>query len=518
MDKLASPERRLLLAGAAASLLPASSLLPGGAARAQTPVVLNIATPGESGPLDPTPVTSDLISEITQHFFETLYIFDPDFKFAPLLAAAMPDVTEDGKVMTIPLRTDVVFHDGTPMTADDVIASLQRWGRLSPRGKLPASYVTSLDAVDPHTIRFTMKQPYAPLLALMAFPNGSPMIIPKRIATAPDPMTEFVGTGPYKLIEYKPDQYVRVGRNEKYKSPPGKPNGYVGSREAIADEIRFIPVPNPTTRADGMLSGQYMWADNLTPESYARLKAQSALTADLSHPAGWPLVIMNTRKGIMSNVLLRRAVQAAFNCRDALNAAFGEPPLWELQGSIFPPGTDWFSDETPGYNQNDAKKAGALLKQAGYNGQPIRILTTTQYDYQYKTAQVLQANMEDAGFKIDLQITDWATLLQRRQKEDEWEIFTTAHGPVPDPSLITILNPSYPGWWDTPDKRVALDAFVTEPDKAKRVALWKKIQALFYSEVPTIKVGAYYTTYAATKKMSGYAPLIWPAFWNTKLG
>jgi peptide/nickel transport system substrate-binding protein len=260
-----------------------------------------------------------------------------------------------------------------------------------------------------------------------------------------------------------------------------------------------------------------MWADNLTPESYARLKAQPTLTADLSHPAGWPLVIMNTRKGIMSNVLMRRAVQAAFNCRDALNAAFGEPPLWELQGSIFPPGTDWFSDETPGYNQNDAKKAADLLKQAGYNGQPIRVLTTTQYDYQFKTAQVLQANMEDAGFKIDLQITDWATLLQRRQKEDEWEIFTTAHGPVPDPSLITILNPSYPGWWDTPDKRVALDAFVTEPDKAKRVALWKKLQALFYSEVPTIKVGAYYTTYAATKKMSGYAPLIWPAFWNTKL-
>ncbi|HEX3350888.1 MAG TPA: ABC transporter substrate-binding protein [Acetobacteraceae bacterium] len=513
MEKLVSPERRLVIAGAAASLLPL------GATRAQSsPSVLNIAVPSEPGPLDSTPVTSDLLSEIDQHVWETLYIFDPDFRFAPLLAAAMPDVTPDGKQMTIPLRSGVTFHDGTPMTADDVIASLQRWGRLSPRGKLPASYVTSLEAVDPMTIRYTMKQPYAPLLALLAFPNGSPAIMPKRIATAPDPLKEFVGTGPYKFAEQKPDQYVRLTRNPLYKSPPGAPNGYVGTRQPSIEELRFLPVPNPTTRADGMLAGQYAFADNLTPESYARLKDQPNVVAGLAKPAGWPLVIMNTKKGLMSNVLLRRAVQAAFNNKDALNAAFGEPPLWQLEGSIYPEGTDWFAPEAPGYNQNDPTKAAALLKQAGYKGEAVRLLTTTQYDYQYKTAQVLQANMGDAGFKVDLQITDWATLLQRRQDENQWDIFTTAHGMVPDPSLITILNPSYPGWWDTPDKRAALDAFVTEPDHAKRIERWKAIQSLFYSEVPTIKVGSYFNTYAASKKLSGYTPGPWPAFWNAKLG
>ena len=215
--------------------------------------------------------------------------------------------------------------------------------------------------------------------------------------------------------------------------------------------------------------------------------------------------------------LLRRAAQTAINCTDALAAAFGDKSLWTLQGSIYPEGTAWFDAEAPGYNQGNPEKAAALLKQAGYNGEPIRILTSVQYDYQYKTAQVIEANLTEAGFKIDLVVTDWATILQRRQNPDQWEAFVTGHGVVPEPSSITIFNPSYPGWWDTPDKHALLDAFTTESDPAKRVPLWHKLQAQFYVDVPTVKIGAGYTTFGASKKMTGYYPGIWPAFWNTKL-
>ena len=64
----------------------------------------------------------------------------------------------------------------------------------------------------------------------------------------------------------------------------------------------------------------------------------------------------------------------------------------------------------------------------------------------------------------------------------------TGHGVVPEPSSITIFNPSYPGWWDTPEKHALLDAFTTESDPAKRVPLWHKLQAQFYVDVPTVKV------------------------------
>jgi peptide/nickel transport system substrate-binding protein len=142
--------------------------------------VLNIATSGDPGPLDPAPVTSDLLSEITQLFYETLYIFGPDFSITPLLAAALPEMSDGGKRYVIRLRSAVPFHDGSTMNADDVVASLQRWGRLSPRGRTPWAFLDSISATDPGTIEILLKRPYSPLLNLLAFPNGSPQIIEAR--------------------------------------------------------------------------------------------------------------------------------------------------------------------------------------------------------------------------------------------------------------------------------------------------------------------------------------------------
>ena len=505
--------RRTFLLGSAATATITASLR----ARAQGASVLNVATTGDPGPLDPTPVTSDLLSEITQHFYETLYIFAPDFSIAPLLAAALPKISADGKEYLIPLRTGVPFHDGSTMNADDVVTSLQRWGRLSPRGRTPWAAVDQISAPDANTIRITLKQSYSPLVNLLAFPNGSPVIMPKRVATAPDPLKEFVGTGPWKFVEYKPDTWVRISKFAQYVSPSGKPDGFAGERKALIDEIRFLPASNPTTRTDALIAGQYHWADNLTPEGYKRIQGNPNIAPGLLTAALWPLFIMNNRKSVFANTGVRRAAQAAINCSDALAAAFGDPSLWKLQGSIYPPGTAWYDAAAPGYNQGSADKASSLLKAAGYKGEPVRILTSVQYDYQFKIAQVVQANLTDAGFKIDLVVTDWATILQRRQNPDQWEAFVTGHGVVPEPSSITIFNPSYPGWWDTPDKHAALDAFTSESDPAKRVPIWNKLQALFYSEVPTVKIGDGYTMFGATKKLTGYYPGIWPAFWNTNL-
>jgi len=216
-------------------------------------------------------------------------------------------------------------------------------------------------------------------------------------------------------------------------------------------------------------------------------------------------------------VRLRRAVQAAIVPEDMMAAAFGDRALWRMEGSIYPQGTVYYDAEAPGYNKHDPDKARALMKEAGYDGKPVRFLVTTQYDYMYKIGQVAQAQLEEVGFKVDVQVMDWATLLQKRVNENLWESFIAAHNLVADPTLITIMNPSYPGWWDSPDKRAALSDFVTETDQAKRVAIWKRIQALFYSEVPTIKLGEWFFLYGISSKLAGYTPVPWPCFWNVSL-
>src|SRR5262249_4760624 len=145
------------------------------------------------------------------------------------------------------------------------------------------------------------------------------------------------------------------------------------------------------------------------------------------------LIFMNTKQGLMSDVRLRRAALAAIAPEDMLAAAFGDPSLWTAEGSLYPKDNIWYDEKAPGCNAHDPKKAAAMLKAAGYDGRPIRFLTTTQYDYMYKVAQVGQANLEDAGFKVDLQVLDWATLLQKRADPANWELFITSGPPPADP-------------------------------------------------------------------------------------
>ena len=122
-----------------------------------------------------------------------------------------------------------------------------------------------------------LSRPYAPLLALLAMNNGAAAILPKAVAASAAPMGDPVGTGPYRFVEHKPDQYIRLARFDGYASPPGAPDGYAGERRAIVGEIRFVPVPNPSTRVDGMLSGQYQFADSLPSEMLPRLKGQAGV-------------------------------------------------------------------------------------------------------------------------------------------------------------------------------------------------------------------------------------------------
>src|SRR5580658_3121064 len=218
MDKIVSPERRRFLAATAASMLPVRAALAQNSATAPARAG-NIAVIGEPGSIDPMLTLADLVNEIDQHFFETLYYMDPLFHIGPVLAATMPDISSDGLRYTIPLRENVPFHDGTVMVADDVVATLQRWLKLSARAKAAAPFVDTITAPDAKTVVITLKQPYSPLLTLLALFNGAAAVMPKRIVSSMDPIKEFVGTGPYRLVEHMPDRYIRVVPFDKYASP-----------------------------------------------------------------------------------------------------------------------------------------------------------------------------------------------------------------------------------------------------------------------------------------------------------
>ncbi len=491
--------------------------LPGFAIAQDKGGVINVATIGEPPTLDPMVSTADLVGIVTQHMFETLYTFDKNWNVTPLLADKLPEVSADGKVYTIKLRSDIKFHDGSVMTSKDVVASLNRWVKLASRGKQAGMFMDNVKASDPSTIVITLKQPYAPLASLLAFNNSAAIIIPADKQA--DNMTDFIGTGPYMLKDRKADQYIQLVKFKDYKSRAGAIDGYGGARQQNLDEIRFVPVPDANTRVEASVSGQYDYIDSLPVEAFDKLKAAKTTQPLMLKPFGYPVFVFNTAEGTAKNVGVRRAIRQALNMDDMLAAAFGSKDFYSLNGNIYPQPYSWATDagSKGNYNVGDSAGAAKAAKEAGYDGKPVRILTSRQYEFHYKMAQVAAEYLKAAGFAVDMQVVDWATLTQRRAEKPLWDIYIT-HSPfLPEPALIGSLSASSPGWWDSALRNSTVEAFSAEADPKKRAELWANVQKAIYDEVPFIKIGDFNAVSAMSTKLQGVEPAPWPYFWNASI-
>lgn len=478
----------------------------------------NLAMVGEPPTLDPMGSTADIVGTIMQHVYETLYTFDANWHIKPMLASEMPKVSADGLTVTIPLRANVKLHSGRDMDAADVVLSLKRWMEVASRGKSVAKETSSLEASGALTIVWKFNSPYGPLLSQLALPSGMAAIMAKE--SIANPLTAFVGTGPYQFKDRKPDQFILLSKFPAYSARSEAASGYAGKREALIDELRFIPVPNANTRVEGALSGQFQYADSLPAESISRLeKAGDAVVPVMAQSSGFPYLAFNTKEGVMADKRLRQAVQMALGDGELLAAALGDNRFFKVEPNHFPQGSPFYSLAGKElYNRGDAKGAKALALKAGYNGQPVRILNSRQYEFHHNLALMMAEQLRQAGFKVELDVVDWATLVQRRSDPKLMDIYIT-HSPVlPEPMLSPPqLGEGAPGRWDSAAKQDALKAFNAEMNPAQRGKLWGKVQAVVYDEVPYIQVGKFSSLAARSPKLQNFQPMTWPAFWNAKL-
>ena len=499
--------------------LPAIAALLAGTALA-APVAaqatLDVAIIGEADTFDPMRSTKDVVSIVTQHFVETLYTFDDSWAVAPLLATALPQISDDGLTYTIGIREGITFHDGSTMDSADVVASLNRWLEVATRGKGVADKVASVEATGPHEVTIVMSEPYAPLLSLLAFSNSAAAIYPEEIIA--DTIETVVGTGPYRIAEHVPDQYLQLVRFDEYVSRDEPSSGASGKREQLPDEIRFVPVPDPNTRVEGLLSGQFVFADGLPAESFGRLEESAAADPMLLKPFGWPIFAINHKEGLLTDKAIRLALQAALPIDDMLFAAFGDDNFFVVDGPLYPEGWSWRTDAGAElYNQNDQKAAAGMLEDAGYDGTPLRILTSRQYEFHFKMAEVAKQSLEAAGFTVEMDVVDWATLGQRRDDPALWDIYIT-HSPfLPEPALTSLYNPTSRLGWTQPEKDAILAEFTTETDEAKRMDLFGDLQRMVFEDVGFIKIGGFNALMGTEKGLAGVPATPWPFFWNAKV-
>lgn len=499
-------KKTLLFVAAAAALACTSTI----AIAQASDGILTIATIGEPPSLDVMQTPTDIVLTIDQHIFETLFTYDDQWKSVPLLAAAMPEISEDGLTYRIALREGLKFHDGSDLDSKDVVASLKRWMEINSKGKQVAEVVESVTEDGDHAVIIKLKSRYAPLLATL---SQASVIIPSE--TVEDTLTKFIGTGPYALKERKPDQYTQLVRFDDYKSPEGEPSNYAGKRAAIAKELRFVPVPDANTRVEGLISGQFDFADSLPVSAYERVEASDKAKPVIFENSGWASLNMNMKEGVLANKELRQAVQASLNASDMMLAAFSDDRFYSVDGSIFPKGFYWNTDAgVVRYGEGDPETAAKLLKDAGYTGAPIRLLTSRQYEFHYKIGEVAKAYLEAAGFKVDLQVVDWATLTTRRADPTQWDIFITHSNFPGDPTTINTITDSYPGWYVSDQKTAAVKNYMNATTDDEKLKAWEGIQTVIYDDAPLYKVGNFNALSGVANGVEGYTPTYWPHFWN----
>ena len=256
--------------------------------------VLKAGMIGEPPTLDLHVTTAVITQQITWHIYETLYTLDKSLSPIPMLADGHA-IADNGRRYAFSLRKGVRFHNAKEMTSADVVPSLQHWGKLATPGKAIWKNVEAIEAKDPYTVVIYLKEPSGSILFALGSPNNGAAIYPKEVlAVAGDgPVKEYIGTGPYRFVEHKPDRHVRLVRFKEYSARSEPPNGYGGRRTAHIDEIHFIPVPEASVRLAGTETGEYNFAQSIRQDQVDRVKGQPALEAQIVKPYGWITAVPN---------------------------------------------------------------------------------------------------------------------------------------------------------------------------------------------------------------------------------
>lgn len=472
---------------------------------------------GEPPTLDPQWTTATVVLTQGSQWLETLFTQGAKYEVIPELAEGYT-LSDDLRVYDIALRKGVRFHNGKEMTSADVVASLKRWGVVASHGKTVFKNVESIEATGPYKVRITLQKGNVVLPAFLTF-TGRAFIYPQEVVEevgADAPVKTYIGTGPYRFVEHRPDRYIKLRRFDDYTARTDPPNGYGGRKVAYFDELLLIPVPEQAQRVTMVQTGELDFSDWITPDAYSRLKADPSTETLIVKPKEWIIGAFNKKKGLFTNKTLRQAVQAALDMKPIMINAVGREEFMRLDPSIIFKETVWWTDAGGEYyNQADPEKAKRLMKEAGYNGETIRWMCTKEYEWMYQSAVIAAQQLQAVGFNVDLQVMDWASVVQRRSNPDMYEIFTTGQGMPADPAQFASLTCGWPGWTCFDELDAMMAEFASTPDFDARYAIWEDAQRFFYENAVNIKMGDFFTLRIHSNKVKGYTNMTYAFLWNT---
>ena len=508
-----------------AAALMLAAILPVGAAVAETVnrnATLNIAYGNRPGTLDPYLTTNNATTDVVRHIFETLFTINEKYEPVPELVESYT-LSDDRKTYTLTLREGIQFHDGQPLTADDVVASMNRWLAVSPQGKANLPGV-QFSKIDNKTVTFTLPEPSLITLNILTDVKNIPAIMPKRLIDEANetkkPVSEFIGTGPYKLSEFKAGDYLHLTRNDHYVSRKEPASGLSGQKNANVKDIWFRYITDESTRLAGAMTGEYDLVFQLPKDNIDAIE-RSPDSALYQPENGGSLItyLFNKNQGPFADVKLRQAFNLALDVHEALLAGYSDPRFFKEDSSLgFPEQVDWYSEAgKPYWNQHKLDEARELVKASGYNGEEVVIIATKEYAGLYNLAIVAQQVLKQIGVKSRLDVYDWPTVLQRRQDPRNFDLcaleFTMRQVVHQYPFLDS--RGKFPGLSHSKDIDNVLDEIKQASSLQESRPLVDKLNTLTWQYLPVIILGRTTPSPVAIKKsVRGYQDLSGPVLWN----
>ena len=450
------------------------------AAPAQT---LRIGLAEDPDVLDPSLARTFVGRIVFASLCDKLVDIDEKLNIVPQLATAW-EWSADNKALTLKLRPGVTFHDGEKLDAAAVKFSLERHKTMpgsNRRGEL--ALVSSVDVVDPATVRLNLSAPFSPLLAQLADRAGM-IVSPKAAQAAGDKFgTKPVCAGPFQFVERVAQDRIVVERF---------PN-YWNKGEIHFDRIVYVPIPDATVRLSNLRAGQLDFIERPLPSDLPQLKTDARFKVAKITEIGYQGITINVGKSDLAqkNPLgrdprVREAFELAIDREGIVQVAMdGEATVGNQWVA---PTNAWYAKTVP-VPKRDLARAKALLQEAGVPNPAFTLMAPTTTDAQ-KTAQVVQAMAKEAGFDIKIQATEFSTSLDLADR-GQFDAYVLAWSGRADPdgniySFDACKQPLNNAGYCKPEVDELLTRARTTRDPGERRKIYEQLAAIVLKDRPII--------------------------------
>lgn len=484
--------------------------------------------------LDPVLTTNYQTRDHAFMVFDTLYGQDNAYRVRPQMVEGHR-TEDDGKLWKLTLRDELTFHDGAKVLARDAVASIVRWSKRDSFGQALMARVDEISAPDDRTIQIRLKSSF-PLLpdALGHFSPHVCAIMPARIAEtdAFKSVTEVVGSGPFR---FKPNERVPGSRvvYEKFAGyiPRNEPaEGTSGGKRVHIERVEWLISPDIATTASALINGEIDWWGPPAPDLLPLLRRSANITLPLMSPAGTvAIIVLNQVQPPFDEPALRRALMSAVQQSDYMIAVQGEDrATWRDGVGYFCPGTP-MANSAGMENLTRPRDLVATRKgldAAGYRGERVVLLNPTDNPRFKAMAEVGADLLTKLGVNVDMQAMDWATVTQRRAKQEPvdqggWSMFHTASsGPDQfNPAVHAFLSgkgrSGVVGWPSSSRIEELRNEWFAAEDLAAQKRVAERLQLQAFEDVPYIPAGQWLSPTAHRSNLHGMLTGF-PIFWNLR--